>query len=168
MLLAGSALAACATGRTAAPSSRSISPGDTVPAASTGPSTSVPDRPPASDRARPPSARPTPATPPPAGTGVTGVTVLGPVCPLQRAERPCPDRPVAARLAVLGAKADSPVTTVDSGADGHFTVALAAGQYLLRAVSVAGAPPHSPTLVSIAVEPGRYTTVTVRFDSGIR
>jgi hypothetical protein len=168
MLLAGSALAACATGRTAAPGSRSISPGVTASTISTAPSTSVAEPPPASDRARSPSARATPANPPPAGTGITGVTVLGPVCPLQRAERPCPDRPVAARLAVLDAKANSPVTTVDSGADGHFTVALAAGQYLLRAVSVAGAPPHSPTLVGIAVEPGHYTTVTVRFDSGIR
>jgi hypothetical protein len=116
-------------------------------------------------RARPPSAHTTRTNPPPAGTGIT---VLGPVCPVQRADPPCTDRPVAAGLAVLDAETNSSVATVDSGADGHFRIALAAGRYLLRGVNVAGAPPHSPMLVSVVVRPGHYTTVTVRFDSGIR
>jgi hypothetical protein len=81
---------------------------------------------------------------------------------------PCPDKPVAARLSVLDAVTGSVVTTVDSGADGRFSVAVSTGEYLLRLANAAGPPPRQANPFRVTVERGRYTTVTVRLDSGIR
>jgi hypothetical protein len=166
VLVTGSALAACATGPSSAPSTRTISrepgPSPITPAPTGAESLPVTTSSPAG-RTGVPSPKP-PAT----GTGIAGVTVLDPVCPVQRADPPCPARPVAARLSVLDATTNAAVATVDSSTDGHFSLALAPGRYTLRAISVGGAPPHSPVLISVAVQSGRYTTVTVHFDTGIR
>ena len=106
-------------------------------------------------------------SPPAKGTGIAGVTTIDGGCPVIRAEPPCPDRPVTARLSVLGANG-AVVTTVDSDKNGHFTVALPPGSYVLRPQTIAGAPPHAPQGATVTVKPGQYTIVTLRFDSGIR
>jgi hypothetical protein len=89
-------------------------------------------------------------------------------CPVIRAESPCPDRPVRARLNFLDAATGNVAATVDSDADGGFVVSLPPGRYLLRTGQMSGAPPHRPTPATVTVQPGRYTTVTIRLDSGIR
>lgn len=109
----------------------------------------------------------TPPSPPATGTGIAGVTTIDGGCPVARAEPPCPDRPIAAHLSILNTSG-TVVTTVDSGKDGHFTVALPPGSYVVRPETLAGAPPHAPEGASVTVQPGRYTIVTLRFDSGIR
>jgi hypothetical protein len=59
--------------------------------------------------------------------------------------------------------------TVRSGKDGRFRVKLAPGKHKLTPISPnPGAPPHAPPPLSLTVESGRYTHVTVRYDSGIR
>jgi hypothetical protein len=86
---------------------------------------------------------------------------------VQRADPPCADRPAATTLAVLDTSG-AMVTTVDSTADGHFTVALPPGGYLLRPVRIGGGPARHPTSMPVTVASGRYTTVTVRLDIDIR
>jgi hypothetical protein len=168
MLAVGSTLAACATSQSDAASGRTVSR-ETSQSPVTAPPTGAESLPPPAAGGAKTTGEPTPTPKPPAsGTGIAGVTVLGPVCPVQRGDRPCPPRPVSARLAVLNASTNASVTTIDSDAQGHFSVALQPGRYLLRAISVGGGPPHSPTLVSVTVQAGHYATVTIQFDSGIR
>jgi hypothetical protein len=64
-------------------------------------------------------------------------------CPAARAAPPCGNRPVAAHLAVVDAATGAVISTVDSGNDGQFRIALQPGQYMLRPESVAGASPHA-------------------------
>ena len=104
-------------------------------------------------------------TPTQAGAGVKGTTVVD-GCPV-KLDPPCPDKPISARLSILSA-GGSVLATVDSGADGSFTITIEPGQYLLRPVSSTGALPRPPEPFAVTVEPHRYTTVTVRFDSGMR
>jgi hypothetical protein len=89
-------------------------------------------------------------------------------CPVIRAESPCPDRPVKAHLNILDAATGKVAATVDSDADGGFVVSLPPGRYLLRPDQMSGAPPRRPAPATVIVKPGQYTTVTIRFDSGIR
>ncbi len=127
-------------------------------------------------RATPEHATATPihatATPLPAATiapadesGIEGVVTIGPTCPVQRIESPCPDRPYPADIVVLD-KAGNRVAGVASGADGRFRVLLPPGTYTLI-------PQHKgtpPTAVeqTIAVVAGRITAVQIVYDSGIR
>jgi hypothetical protein len=120
---------------------------------------------------RAPAAAPTgTAVPPGAGTGagIAGVTVMSGTCPAARAEQVCPDKPVTSRLAVLDATEQSTLATLDSGADGHFSLAIGPGRYVIRGISVGGSAPRRPLSMSVTVDPGHVATVTVRFDSGIR
>jgi hypothetical protein len=96
------------------------------------------------------------------------MTVIDGGCPVLRADSPCPDRPIAAHLSILDATTGAIVGTVDSGSDGHFSVALHPGSYVLRPENAAGAPPRRSGVTTVTVEAGHYTPVTIRFDSGIR
>jgi hypothetical protein len=100
-------------------------------------------------------------------TGIRGVTVLNSGCPVDRGDPPCTARPVAATLTVLDPRGKA-LTTVASGTDGHFTVALSPGSYLLRPARIGTTPARHPTSVRVTVHPGRYVTVTVRLDAGRR
>src|SRR6266540_4930898 len=137
------ALTACATTSSPSagpsPTTRSISQAPPAPSSAT--------------RASPPA-------PPKTGTGIAGVTTIDGGCPVTRAEPPCPDRPIAAHLSILDTNG-TVVASVDSGTDGHFTVALQPGAYLLRPETLAGAPPHAPQAVSVTVKPGQYTVITL-------
>lgn len=114
-------------------------------------------------------------TPPPEGlvvcdpsatSGIAGLVLIGPMCPVVTVDDPCPDRPFAATIAVLDARGRT-VCKTDSGDDGRFRVGLPPGVYELAPVNgVADLPYASPVVVT--VEPGHYTQVTVSYDSGIR
>jgi hypothetical protein len=103
----------------------------------------------------------------PANTGVEGVMTIGPTCPVQRIDQPCPDRPFAGEVSVRDGS-DSEVADVHADATGHFRVDLAPGTYQLVPVSPhPGVPPFGKPQ-SVAVVAGAYTHVTLQYDSGIR
>jgi hypothetical protein len=108
-----------------------------------------------------------PATAPPAGTGIQGIVTIGPTCPVERVNSPCPPRPIAVTVIVRNA-IGSEVTRFRSGADGRFKVALSPGQYVLLGQSPSTASLPRPIPVSVTVTSGSYAVVTVEFDSGIR
>ena len=104
---------------------------------------------------------------PPAGSGVRGVVTLGPLCPVQREDWPCPDRPFVATL-VLRDASGSEVDRVTSGLDGSYQLAAAPGAYVLDPQRVDGQLlPHAGP-IDATVEAGAWTTVDVAYDSGIR
>lgn len=101
-----------------------------------------------------------------APSGITGVVLIGPMCPVMRADEPCPDRPFAATLLIRDSQGRE-VCAVSSGEDGRFQVGLPPGSYeLVPLTSAAGGLPFAASQ-SVAVATGRYTDVTVSYDSGI-
>jgi hypothetical protein len=102
-------------------------------------------------------------------SGIEGEVLIGPMCPVVQLDQPCPDKPFEASIEIRGQDNHGDHLTIRSGKDGRFRVKLAPGKYRLTPISPnPGAPPHAPPPQSVTVESGRYTHVTIRYDSGIR
>jgi hypothetical protein len=100
-------------------------------------------------------------------SGISGTVLLGPTCPVETVESPCPDRPVA-DVEVQVLRAGDVVATVRSDGDGRFTVALDPGHYEVQAVVEKGGPGMSAKPVDVTVTSGEFTDVSIPVDSGIR
>jgi len=99
-------------------------------------------------------------------SGVEGIVLLGPTCPVQAADAsPCLT-PYAAQLAIVDANGNA-VGSVTAGSDGHFRVPLAAGEYVLQPKSDPSGYP-SGAAVPFSVVAGSFTDVEVDYDTGIR
>jgi hypothetical protein len=98
-------------------------------------------------------------------TGIRGLVTIGPACPVEREDSPCPDRPYEAVLQVLNPEGEL-VVQVRSGAEGRFEVELAPGSYTLHPVT--GPTPPTAADQPVEVRQGEVTEVLVQFDSGIR
>lgn len=103
-------------------------------------------------------------------SGVVGVVHLGPQCPVQSAEHPCPDTVPAGVEVTLArplpgdsAAAGKVIARGTTDADGSFRLDVAPGHYVLT--SDAG---MSCGLVDARVTDGAYATVDVTCDTGIR
>ena len=101
-----------------------------------------------------------------ATSGITGLVLIGPMCPVMRVDEPCPDQPFAATLIVRDSQGRE-LCAVSSGEDGHFLVGLPPGSYELTPLTGPGDLPSAASQW-VAVAPGQYTDVTVSYDSGIR
>lgn len=102
---------------------------------------------------------------PDADQGVEGVALIGPQCPVQSEAMPCPDLPHSATIEVVEAGGGW-VTRVRTGPDGRFRVGLEPGSY--RLLPLSGDPFPVATNVDVGVSEGEWSSVTVRFDTGIR
>ncbi len=102
---------------------------------------------------------------PNAAQGIEGLALLGPQCPVETLEDPCPDLPHQARIDVLTAEGAF-VTRVQSGDDGRFRVGVHPGSYILDPES--GNPFPIAGEIDVEVKEGVFTQVTVNFDTGIR
>lgn len=102
---------------------------------------------------------------PGAPQGIEGIVLLGPQCPVQSLENPCPDLPHEAWIDVRSADGDS-LTRIRSGPDGRFRVGLRPGQYVLDPES--GNPFPIAGEQEVEVGDGVYTEVIVNLDTGIR
>lgn len=103
----------------------------------------------------------------PAGSGVQGIAVVGPSCPVERINSPCPPRPIAATIVVRNHQG-AEVTRVESGSDGRFRVDLLPGSYTLIGITPGNGMLPRPIPTTVTVSQGTYASVTVEFDSGIR
>jgi hypothetical protein len=101
-------------------------------------------------------------------SGVEGVVVSGPSCPVQRANSPCPDLPVKAEVTVKDLSGGTVLGRFAAGSDGRFKIALAAGTYSLTAVRPGVARFNQSSPMTVTVRSGGYSSVTIRIDSGIR
>jgi len=90
-------------------------------------------------------------------------------CPVEIEGSPCPAKPISARVTAVDAATGVAVAATTSGTDGRFRMSLTPGRYRLEAVNLSGAAyPRSSLPVEVYVERGRYTPVTLQFDSGIQ
>ncbi len=105
---------------------------------------------------------------PPPDSGVRGVVSLGPLEPVTREGTTSSSRPYEATIRVLRTGSGDEVATVRSGADGRFSVNLAPGAYTLEPLpGEPGGLPHAPPQ-DVTVEPHRFVTVRIDYDTGIR
>jgi hypothetical protein len=106
------------------------------------------------------------AAAPPTDSGIAGLVLIGPQCPVVQEGEPCPDVPFEAELRVRAD--DGRVSTTRSGPDGRFRLELAPGHYVVEPVAPnPGAPPQASP-VGVEVAPHAFTDVTITYDSGIR
>lgn len=104
-------------------------------------------------------------------SGISGRIVAGPTCPVESVPPApgCAARPLRATLLIRRVGGHGGATIVRSAADGRFRVGLAAGTYVVRALARAGATlPRPPATSRVQVRVGRYTFVTITYDTGIR
>ena len=105
------------------------------------------------------------ANPTPTDSGVEGQVFIGPMCPVVQVGQECPDQPYQATLTVNSPTGER-IVQIQTEADGTFRIPLPPGEYILH--------PESPNVMPFAseqaftVEEGRYTELTVNYDSGIR
>jgi hypothetical protein len=103
----------------------------------------------------------------PGETGIAGIVLIGPQCPVVREGEECPDAPYAARIEVFDAAGGLAAETA-SGDDGRFTLGVAAGEYRLVARPLSDTPIPSPVEQNVVVATGAVTEIVVSMDSGIR
>ena len=101
----------------------------------------------------------------PADSGVEGQVLIGPMCPAVQVGQPCPDQPYQATLTING-RDGKKITEVRANPQGHFKINLKPGEYILHPESP-NTMPFSPEQ-AFHVEAGRFTQLTVSYDSGIR
>ena len=97
--------------------------------------------------------------------GVQGVVTIGPTCPVERADSPCPDKPYQTEVIVLSS-GGAELARAATDEEGRFNFALLPGDYRLSEV-VSGTFPR-PSVVSVHVVAGAWTFVHITLDSGIR
>ena len=98
-------------------------------------------------------------------SGIEGQVFIGPNCPVMRIGQECPDEPYQAVLTVNSLGGER-IVQVQTDEEGWFKIPLEAGEYILHPESP-NALPHAEEQ-TVTVEKGKFTEVTVTYDSGIR
>jgi len=104
-------------------------------------------------------------SPTPRGSGIEGQVFIGPMCPAEQQGQACPDQPYQATLTVNSLNG-AQIAQFQTDEQGRFLVSLVPGQYILHPESPNGIPFASDQ--TFLVETGRYSQITVYYDSGIR
>jgi hypothetical protein len=99
-------------------------------------------------------------------TGIRGVVLAGPQCPVVREGSPCPDEPMSG-VEVRALQDDSVIRSDRTDVEGRFELLLPPEDYVLEAVLEGGAAPSAKP-VNATVTEGGFTEVTVLVDTGIR
>lgn len=105
------------------------------------------------------------AKPQAAVSGIEGQVFIGPTCPVVKIGQECPDEPYQAVLTVNSLEGER-IVQVQTDEEGQFKIPLEPGEYILH--------PESPNALPFAqeqefkVEDGKFTQLTVNYDSGIR
>ena len=107
------------------------------------------------------------APPSKADSGVRGVVVSGPQCPVVTIENPCPDLPVSGIVVSVSTPDGSVATETRTDTDGRFDVAVAPGEYVVQPVVESGGVAFSKPL-QVSVSDGEFVEVTLQVDTGIR
>jgi len=102
-------------------------------------------------------------------TGLGGIAVAGPVCPVETVppDPDCAPRPVAGAILVIRDRAGSAVARATTEADGSFFVELPAGDYVVEPQPVDGLMGTAAPL-AVTVAEGLGVQVGIEYDTGIR
>lgn len=97
-------------------------------------------------------------------SGIEGLVLIGPMCPVVRPGESCPDKPFSAEVAVQ-TPSGREAARFRSDEEGRFRVALKPGTYTLvpKSNGIQMAPE-----AQVTVADGEFTPVRITYDSGIR
>jgi hypothetical protein len=102
-------------------------------------------------------------------SGIEGQSVIGPTRPHIRQNDPTPDvAPYKTTLLILTANGEREIKRLETDADGRFRLALAPGEYLVRALSGQGKMGPRAGDQEVSVRAGQFTKIQINFDSGLR
>jgi hypothetical protein len=105
----------------------------------------------------------------PPQSGIDGLVLRGPLCPVIVEGSPCPDAPLpGAPIRITPAGGGEPANVI-SDDRGRFRVALSPGDYDVEPLPIDGGPLPAPGPAQrVTVTHNRYTEITVTYDTGIR
>jgi hypothetical protein len=99
-------------------------------------------------------------------SGVRGMVLLGPQCPVVQAGTPCPDKPYSTTIRIFRLGSNSPLAITTSNGEGVFQQFLEPGMYTVT--PQAGTPFPTCESVVVTVSADTITDVTLSCDTGIR
>jgi hypothetical protein len=100
---------------------------------------------------------------------ISGDVVAGPTSPVERAGTPTATVPVTNRAVVIKARDGSEAVRTTTGAQGHFSVSVAPGDYNVQVAIVPGTVGmRQQTPGDVHVVAGQTTQITIQLDTGIR
>ncbi len=103
----------------------------------------------------------------PQGT-LVGDVVAGPACPVAKAGNPCV-APVPNRRVTIETSAGVIAATATTDAQGHFTVHLLPGHYVVHVAIIPGQVGlQQVTPGDVNIVAGQTTSITIELDTGIR
>ena len=102
----------------------------------------------------------------PPNSGIRGIVLYGPTCPVERPGHTC-ERPYVANLTFQRAALRGATAHARSGTDGRFSVRLPPGRWLVKVNAGASLYPRASSRV-VSVTARHFTRVTIQLDSGIR
>jgi hypothetical protein len=104
----------------------------------------------------------------PVESGIEGQSVITPTSPVLRTNMPKPDpAPFETALVVVTAAEGREVARLKTGSDGRFRVSLPPGQYIVKAPQENRRWPRAGEY-EITVTVGKFSQITIYFDSGMR
>jgi hypothetical protein len=100
---------------------------------------------------------------------LTGDVEASPTCPVEQVGKPCPPAPVPNReVQVLDASGKVAAST-KTDVRGHFSLAIAAGEYVVKVAIVSGQiGMRQTTPGNVTITAGQTATITIVLDTGIR
>jgi len=98
--------------------------------------------------------------------GIQGKVLLGPMCPVQQVNSPCPDKSIEAVITVDSSTGDR-VATERSDPDGTYRISLLPGSYTVTARRPSGEFGAGKP-VTVRVPNGTFVHLNLLVDSGIR
>jgi len=103
-------------------------------------------------------------------SGITGIVLLGPTCPVQRIppDPQCADKPYQTDFIVTLADNVTAVQQFSSGPDGKFSINLPPGKYYIRSTPNAKFLPRCNESGPVEVTANKYTSINISCDTGIR
>jgi len=99
---------------------------------------------------------------------LSGDVLAGPTCPVESAARPCPPRPVPDRQVMIQTPDGKTIATTTTDKNGHFTITLAPGNYLVQVAAVPGPYLRQQKAVQVVIIAGKTASVKILLDTGIR
>jgi hypothetical protein len=102
-------------------------------------------------------------------TGIRGVALAGPVCPVETVppDPNCAPRPVTGAVIIVRDGSGAEVARATAGPDGGFFVPLEPGPYTLEPLPVEGFM-GTPAMVEVSVRDGESAEIQLDYDTGIR
>lgn len=108
---------------------------------------------------------------PPAQKGVLyGVVTIGPICPVEMENVPCPTPPEAyqaRKMVVFGSDAKTIIETVSLDDNGNYRTELLAGTYVVD-INHVGIDRSNDVPRTITIAPGENVRLDINIDTGIR